>query len=57
MIKKRKSFEEEIDELEKLAEEAVKDEEGWTVVRGGTKVILINEDELKIEPIKKVKKK
>ena len=57
MVKKKKSFEEEIDELEKLAEEAVKDEEGWTVVRGGTKVILINEDELKIKPIKKVKKK
>ncbi len=57
MVKKKKSFEEEIDELEKLAEEAVKDEEGWTVVRGGTKVILINEDELKIEPVKKVKKK
>ncbi|WP_457550667.1 hypothetical protein [Archaeoglobus sp.] len=44
MVKKKKSFEEEIDELEKLAEEAVKDEEGWTVVRGGTKVVLINED-------------
>jgi len=57
MVKKKKSFEEEINELEKLAEEAVKDEEGWTVVRGGTKVILINEDELKIEPIKKVKNK
>ena len=57
MVKKKKSFEEEIDELEKLAEEAVKDEKGWTVVRDGTKVILINEDELRIEPVKKVKKK
>jgi hypothetical protein len=57
MVKKKKSFEDEIDELEKMAEEAVKDEEGWTIVREGTKVILINEDELKIEPVKKVKRK
>jgi hypothetical protein len=41
MVKKKKSFEEEIDELEKLAKESVKNEEGWTVVRGGTTVILI----------------
>ncbi|MFQ6056306.1 MAG: hypothetical protein ACE5KE_16115 [Methanosarcinales archaeon] len=49
---KKKSYEEEVKLLEELAKKAVEDEKEWMVVRGGTKVILINEDELTIKPIK-----
>jgi hypothetical protein len=53
MMAKKKNLE----KLEELAKKAVEDEESWVVVRGGSKVILINEDELKVKPIDKVKKK
>ena len=42
-------FLEQIRKLEKLAKKAVEDEESWIVVRGGSKVILINEDELVVK--------
>jgi len=41
----------EIKKLEELAKKAV-EEEDWMIVRGGTNVILINEDELVIKPVK-----
>ncbi len=37
------------------AQKALEDDEGWLIVRGRTKVILVNVDELKIEPVKKAK--
>ena len=47
MMAKKEDLEE---RLEKLAKKAVEDEESWIVVRGGSKVILINEDELVVKP-------
>ena len=55
--KKEMDLDKEEERLEALAKKAVESEEGWIIVRGGTKVILINEDDLKMEPIKKAKAK
>ncbi len=55
MMAKKEDLEEE--RLEKLAKKAVDDEESWIVVRGGSKVILINEDELVVKPVDKIKRR
>ena len=55
MAKKVDHLEKEEERLEKKLKDALKDDEGWLIVRSKTKVILINEDELKIEPVKKAK--
>jgi len=57
MARKKINLDKEEERLEMLAKESVESEEGWIIVRGGTKVILINEDDLKMEPIKKTKAK
>ena len=56
MVKERISdHSEDEKKLEAKLKKALEDDEGWLIVRGKTKVILINEDELKIEPVKKAK--
>jgi len=53
MAKKRVNLEKEEKILNELAKKAIESEEDWFVVKGGTKVILINEDDLIIERIRK----
>jgi len=57
MAKKDDYLEKEEERLEKKLKDALKDDEGWLIVKGGSKVILINDDDLKIEPAKKAKAK
>jgi len=57
MAKSKLDLKKEEERLEKLMKEALKREDEWMWVEECGKVILINEDELKIEPIKKTKMK
>ena len=57
MVEKKKNINEELENIEKELAKAVENDENWMVVKGGSKVILINEDELTIKPVKKVKTK
>jgi len=56
-IEKKKNINEELENIEKELAKAVENDENWMVVKGGSKVILTNEDELTIKPVKKAKTK